>query len=579
MNGNIEFSIETLFTLLGGLALFLYGMNIMSDNLQKVAGEGMKNILNWLTKNPLLGVCAGALATAVLQSSSATTIMAIGFVSAGLMRLPQAISIIFGANIGTTITAQIIAFKISDYIFLITALGFIIYFISKAEKRKQIGLSILSFGILFLGIEIMGDVMKPFAHHEGFINLIDHVKDVPVLGLLVGCIMTIIVQSSSATIAVLQNFASQPDALGNSVIGLNDSIPILLGDNIGTTITAILASIGQTKNAKRVAIAHSIFNITGAMLFLCIIPIFADFIRYISPTGPEIEVISRQIANTHTTFNIAMTIIWTPLIFIMVKIVMFLIPDKKEDQTVIDASENASIMYLDDNILNQPMAAMVLVTKETIHTASLTTKMIEQLQEVIENKDKKLAKSITEKAEKIRNLYNKINDYLANILSRGGFNEKQAEQTACLTSIICEIDRIATLCAFVAEQTSQDQKENGVELSLSSEAREDLKSAIDNIKTIFIVTIKALKHNTPEVASEVMEKRSSIVDLDFQMRKSHLKRVKAGDCKAEMTKIYNSILHNLNRMEISCVNIADLLTSTVNFEEFLSIEQPKINKN
>ena len=236
--------IQIIFGLLGGLAVFIYGMNMMSECLQKAAGDKMKSILALLTKNPILGVLAGALTTAVLQSSSATTVMAIGFVSAGLMNLPQAISIIFGANIGTTMTAQIIAFKISDYIYVIIFIGFLISFVTKSEKVKSIGQTIFAFGLLFLGIETMGDVMKPLASSPVFTDLIGRVAHIPVLGVAVGTVMTLVVQSSSATIAVLQNFASQPGPDGvTSILGLAGAIPILLGDNIGTTITALLASI------------------------------------------------------------------------------------------------------------------------------------------------------------------------------------------------------------------------------------------------------------------------------------------------------------------------------------------------
>lgn len=328
MNENLQI----IFGLFGGLAIFIYGMNMMSECLQKAAGEKMKHILAVLTKNPIMGMLAGALVTAVLQSSSATTVMAIGFVSAGLMTLPQAISIVIGANIGTTMTAQLIAFKLSDYVYLIIFVGFIISFVCKSEKIKSIGQTIFAFGLLFLGIETMGDAMKPLASSEIFITLIEQVADVPILGAAVGTLMTMIVQSSSATIAVLQNIASTagPDGV-TSIIGLTGAIPVLLGDNIGTTITAFLASIGQSKDAKRTALAHCIFNVSGCFLFIWFIEPFAAFVQMISPKGPEIEVISRQIANAHTAFNVVMTLIWIPLIHLLVKIVMKLIPDKKNE--------------------------------------------------------------------------------------------------------------------------------------------------------------------------------------------------------------------------------------------------------
>ena len=270
------------------------------------------------------------------------------------MSLPQAISIIFCANIGTTMTAQIIAFKISDYIYIIIFIGFIISFIAKSEKVKSIGQTIFAFGLLFLGIETMGDVMKPLASSPVFTDLIERVAHIPVLGVFVGTLMTLVVQSSSATIAVLQNFASQPGPDGvTSILGLAGAIPILLGDNIGTTITALLASIGQTKDAKRTAVAHCIFNISGCLLFIWFVKPFAVLIQHISPKGPEIEVISRQIANAHTLFNIIMTLIWVCLINVMVKIVMTLIPDGK----AVDM-DPAKPVFLDDKIISQPAAAL-----------------------------------------------------------------------------------------------------------------------------------------------------------------------------------------------------------------------------
>lgn len=313
--------------LLGGLAIFLYGMNLMSGSLQEAAGERMRSILAAVTKNPLVGVLAGAVATAVLQSSSATTVMAIGFVSAGLMKLRQAIPIIMGANIGTTITAQIIAFKLSDYVLAIVFVGFVIMSLARREQGKLGGRALFGFGLLFLGIDTMGGVMKPLAENPVFTDMIAQVVGVPVLGVVVGTLMTLVVQSSSATIAVLQNFAAQPGLDGTSLIGLEGAIPILLGDNLGTCITALMAAIGQSRDAKRVALSHCIFNLSGCLLFVWLIGPFAGVVAALTP-GPELEVIARQIANAHTLFNVSMTLIWLPLISLMVRMVMALLPEK-----------------------------------------------------------------------------------------------------------------------------------------------------------------------------------------------------------------------------------------------------------
>ena len=305
--------------LFGGLALFLYGMNLMSNNLQEAAGERMRAILAAVTKNPLVGVLAGAVATAVLQSSSATTVMAIGFVAAGLMGLRQAIPIIMGANIGTTITAQIVAFKLSDYVLGIVLVGFLIMQLAKQGQMKYVGTAVFGFGLLFLGIDTMGAVMKPLAENPVFTDMIAQVTGVPMLGVLVGTLMTLVVQSSSATIAVLQNFAATPGVDGASIIGLEGAIPILLGDNLGTTITALLAAIGQS---------HCIFNLSGCLLFVWLIGPAAAVVAAIPPAGPEVEVIARQIANAHTLFNVTMTVLWLPLVSMMVKIVMAILPEK-----------------------------------------------------------------------------------------------------------------------------------------------------------------------------------------------------------------------------------------------------------
>lgn len=317
--------------LLGGLAIFLYGMSTMSSSLQAVAGDRMRSILGAVTRNPVLGVLAGALATAVLQSSSATTVMTIGFVSAGLMRLRQAIPIIMGANIGTTITAQLIAFKLSDYVLVFVFIGFMVMTLAKRSDAKGYGRALFGFGLLFVGIETMGGVMKPLASEPIFTDLIAQVAGVPILGILVGTLMTVIVQSSSATIAVLQSFAATPGADGASIIGLDGAIPILLGDNLGTTITAILAALGQSRDAKRLALSHCVFNLSGCLLFAFLIGPFAQLVAIIPPAGPEVEVIARQIANAHTLFNASMTCLWLPGIALMARLVMRLLPERGQD--------------------------------------------------------------------------------------------------------------------------------------------------------------------------------------------------------------------------------------------------------
>ncbi|MDY2588871.1 MAG: Na/Pi cotransporter family protein, partial [Agathobacter sp.] len=480
-------TIKILFGLFGGLAIFIFGMNMMSECLQKVAGDKMKKILSMLTRNPVLGALAGAVTTAVLQSSSATTVMAIGFVSAGLMTLPQAISIILGANIGTTMTAQIIAFKITDYIYLFIAIGFIIFFVSKKEKVRNIGQTIFAFGLLFEGIEIMGSVMKPLASSPVFTDLMSKVSGIPVLGVCVGTLMTLVVQSSSATIAVLQNFASQAAADGTtSIIGLAGAIPILLGDNIGTTITALLASVGQSKDAKRTAVAHSVFNISGAFIFIWIIKPFASFIQYISPKGAEVEVIARQIANAHTTFNIVMTLIWLPLIGVLVKIVIAIIPDRKANP--IAAPDQPQ--YLDDKMINQPSAALHLVTKEVIRVGEQVKEVLQKLNNLSDKNEQKVFNEIIEEAEVAHKLSQNINDYLTAMFSEGVMTEEQANESASLLYVLCDIDRIGYLCREITEAVMED---TGKKARLSKEAFKDLKKSVKLIIDMYSSAVEAME--------------------------------------------------------------------------------------
>ena len=549
----------TVFGLAGGLALFLFGMNSMSDALQKAAGERMKQILSFLTKNPIMGALAGALVTAVLQSSSATTVMVIGFVSAGLMTLPQGISVIFGANIGTTMTAQLMAFKISDYIYPIIFIGFLVYFIAKSEKAKNIGMVIFSFGLLFEGIEIMGSVMKPLAGSAVFTDLMGRVSEIPALGVLLGAAMTLVVQSSSATIAVLQNFASQPAADGvTSVIGLAGAIPILLGDNIGTTITALLASIGQSKAAKRTAISHSIFNITGSIVFACLIRPFAAFITYISPSGNEVDVIARQIANAHTCFNIVCTLIWLPLLPVMVKLVTTIIPGKdKLPQT------DCKPKFLDEKLLDQPVAAMYLLSQEIGHCADMASDMLNTAKAALRGKAEDFANYETEAAN-VRNLRNDINDYTAKLLSSGVLTESQSEQTAGLLYVSNNIDRMTEYSQRVT-QTVQQVYQSGRKLSASAE--QELNECYDTAHDLFDRAVDSVRYGDADMAQRVLADKKKLRKAQKRFNKAHMARVKAGKCESNLTADFSAILYGLERMVDNSVNIAEETLDSIHFVE------------
>ena len=554
-------TVKICFGLIGGLALFLYGMNTMSDALQKTAGERMKKILSFLTKNPIMGALAGALVTAVLQSSSATTVMAIGFVSAGLMTLPQAISVIFGANIGTTMTAQLLAFKLSDYIYPIIFIGFMLQFVGKTEKLKNIGMVIFSFGLLFEGIEIMGHVMKPLAGSSIFVDLMAEVSSTPVLGVLLGGVMTLVVQSSSATIAVLQNFAAQPAADGvSSVIGLTGAIPILLGDNIGTTITAILASIGQTKNAQRTAIAHSIFNISGSLVCLCIIPFFAQFVQYISPSGPEIDIISRQIANAHTTFNVVCTLAWLPFIPVMVKIVKVII--RGEDKNLKAAYEP---QYLDNNLLDKPAAAMYLVSLELERLVGLADRTLNRLKLVLDSqRTAKDYEAFQEDLMILEQLQGRVTEYITKLLSGGYLTEQQSEETARLHFVTNNIQRMGERCRDMDEICRQVVAQNRV---FSSAANEEIVKCITLAQSLLSRSVEAVKTGSKEMVNDIFRDTDQMRRSERRCNKAHLKRVKEGECHAHMTPYFSDLLYNLSRIADNCVSIAEEADTGAGFAE------------
>lgn len=557
--------VKIVFGLLGGLAMFLYGMNSMSDALQKAAGERMKRILGFLTKNPLMGALAGALVTAVLQSSSATTVMVIGFVSAGLMSLPQAISVIFGANIGTTMTAQLMAFKISNYIYPIIFIGFIMNFVFKKEKIRNVGMVIFSFGLLFEGIEVMGGVMKPLASSAIFVDLMGKVSEIPVLGVVLGAVMTLVVQSSSATIAVLQNFASQPGPDGiHSVIGLAGAIPILFGDNIGTTITALLASIGQSKNAKRTAIAHSTFNITGTILFMFLIRPLAAFVQWISPKGDELDIISRQIANAHTTFNVACTLIWLPLIPVMVKIVKFIIrgEDKKN-------SEGFVAKYLDDKAMSQPAAAIYMAAKEISRLSVHAGKMIGAMKNAIEKRNiTDIRDKYVDEHDKVKELQNIIVDFITKLISSGNLIEKQAEQAAGLMVVSNNIERIADRCDEV-DGLYKKILDNGQ--LLSDAAIADLTACMDMTEKLFGESMNAIITGDSETPDKVAADKKKIRKLQRQAGKAHLARVKKNTCVRSLTADYSALLYSMDRMADNCISIAEEAIDDFTFDK-LDIE-------
>ena len=564
--GSMSEVVTTLFGLFGGLAVFLFGMNQMSESLQKAAGEKMRTILGILTKNPLMGALAGALVTAVLQSSSATTVMVIGFVSAGLMGLPQAISVIFGANIGTTMTAQLIAFDIGEYIYPILFISFVVQFASKNEKVKDIAMVFFSFGLLFEGIQIMSSVMKPLAASPVFTELMWKVRDLPVLGVFLGLCMTLVVQSSSATIAVLQSFASQAGPDGASVIGLAGAIPILFGDNIGTTITALLASIGQSRDAKRTAIAHTCFNISGTIVFSFFIPFFARFVQFVSPKGPEVEVISRQIANAHTIFNVVCTLIWLPLVPVMVKIVCHLVPDRAEHTA--PGVEEAKPRYLDLRMVSQPQAALILVSQEICRNLDAVKELLSDLSGVLltgsgkakpdgtAGGQKLLPEEYLRECSNVQKVQESMVSYISELFSRGSLTPEQSEQASGLLALIHCASRVADRCYDIVTKAGTLKTQGK---AFSADATEELGRCFAAMELLYLQAIHLLGMGAGEAADpDVIAKAKRKLHKSIrQFNKAHLRRIESGKCTKDMTGVYSDILYNVDRIGDSCVGILE----------------------
>jgi len=535
-------TILTIFSLVGGLAIFIYGMNFMSDGLQKLAGDKLRRIIEILTGNPVIGILVGMLVTALLQSSSATTVMMVGFVTARLMTLPQAVAVILGANIGTTITAQLVAFKISNYAYPIAFIGFVLFFFIKRKKIKYIGQSIFAFGLLFVGLEIMGSSMKPLASSAFFTNLIKEMSDTHIFGFLIGTVMTVVVQSSSATIAVLQSVA-QPETAGPVLIPLATALPVLFGCNVGTTITAVFASIGGRLNSKRAAMAHIIFNVAGSVAFMFIITAYARLISLISPDAS----ISRQIANSHTLFNVANTLIWLPFIGILAKIVTKILPG--EDKFV-----EKRVIYLDYKILGSPALAMDLATKELSRMANVTKEMVHLSKKSVVTGDMRSADMIMEYENVVDMLQYETVKYLSKMLSEGSLTNHQSIRLSGLMHAASDIERIGDHCKNIAEFAVENVEEK---IIFSESAKEELNSAFEVISQIVNDSINALYTSDEKIARKVLSEESEVDNLEQKLRETHFDRLNRGLCDPRATVSYIEIIHNLERIADHCDNIAE----------------------
>lgn len=526
-----------IFGLLGGLALFLYGMKSMGDGLQKAAGDKIRKALERITKHSITAVLLGATTTAIIQSSSATSVLVVGFVNAGLMTLKQAIGVIMGANIGTTITVQIIAFQLTDYVFLIITIGFLFYIFSKNRVYHYIGQFILGFGILFLGLEIMTSSVGPLNDSPVFLDFITSFSYNPLLGVLVGILITCLVQSSSATIGMLIALASQ------GIITFDAAVPVLFGDNIGTCVTSVLASMGANLNARRAALAHVMFNVIGTIIFIALLPLFKEFVYFVSPDQP-----ARLIANAHTSFNILNTCLFLPFVGLYARAIEKILPGTVK-------IEEKGPIYLDERMFGNPAVALSLSKKEIIRMATIAHRSLESAVNGFYKKDEKLLEG-TQKDEKIVDeLEREITVYLAN-LSQKGFSPTLSGRHSGFLNAVKDIERVGDHADNIAELASLRIEEN---LPFSDSAIKELDEMYILVSGVFKNAMDALQEENKEKAKLVVQTEKLIDQMEKDLRRSHLERLNKGVCYPISGVVFLDIISNLERIADHSNNISEVV--------------------
>jgi len=502
--GQILNPVNIVMGLLGGLALFLYGMELMSDGLKKAAGEKMKLILAALSKNRFLGVLTGTVTTAIIQSSSVTTVLLVGFVSAGLMSLSQSVSIIFGANIGTTITAQIIAFKVTKYALLMIAVGFGMLFFSKKEAIRQYGSILLGLGLVFYGMSVMSGTMKPLRTNEEFIHLMANMSN-PFLGILTAALFTALVQSSSATTGVVIVLAMQ------GIISLEAGIALSLGANIGTCITAGVASIGKRREAVRVAMVHVFFNTAGVLLILPFISPFAELARSLSPLAesslPAREalaaVVPRQIANAHTLFNVTMALIFLPFTTQLAQLLNRVLPDK----AMLDESTALSSRYLDETLLNTPELALEAVYHECMRIGNRISVMFTTVLPYLKQGKKDDHEILKTKRNEIEKLEAMILQFLRE-LNASDLNPEQSQKLMNLLSNVNHLENMSEFLFVEIFQLHRKMKRDSIKMN--TESIKKLEPMIEETIKAFQNTMEALENQDSSKAKKVAKMKDRI---------------------------------------------------------------------
>ncbi len=549
---------KLLMTLVGGLALFLYGMEKMSEGMKKSAGERMRNILSALTSNRFIAMFVGAFVTMVIQSSSATTVMLVSFVQAQLMTFLQSLGVILGADIGTTVTAQLVAFKLTDYALLMIAVGFAMTMLSKKDSTKYIGEAILGFGILFFGMKLMSDAMKPLRTFLPFIDLLKGLEN-PLLGLLVGAIFTSLVQSSSAFTGIVIVLAQQ------GLLTLEAGIPLVMGANIGTCITAGLASIGTSREAKRVAIAHVMFKIGGVLLFIFWIPSFASIIRSISPISIGLDGFEklasetpRQIANAHTIFNVSLALFFLPFTTMFANLIMKIYPEREQEKGIQPAT-----WHLDDKAISTPAMAIDLARNEISRMSKIFGRMLEAIIEPFKTnepmQDQKypqlsLVEGIEMREEKLGFLEENIVIYLRKI-GRQELSDRQIQEVYGMMSIVNDIESIGDI--IEKNMIPLIAKKSALNTDFSKEGKEELNIFHTKICKQVSRLKDAFSELDPEIAKRIMAKEEKYTDLETEYRTRHLERLhEEREESIETHEIHMELMDLLKQINVYTGDIA-----------------------
>lgn len=542
----------TIFTFAGGLGMFLYGMNVMGDGLQKAAGNKMHNFLGKITSNRFLGVLVGTLITAIIQSSSATTVMVVGFVNAGLLNLSQAAGVIMGANIGTTITSWIVSMnewewatilKPSFFAPLLIGIGAFLIMFHKSEKKKEAGEILSGLGILFIGLEFMSNAIEPYSNSTVFYQAFRVLGKNPILGILTGLVVTALIQSSSASVGILQTLAL------NGVVGWNSAVYITLGQNMGTCVTALISSAGANRTAKRAAVIHFLFNFIGAVVF----GFLMFFIFLWNPTFANATISSVDISIFHSIFNITNTLLLFPFGGFLVKLSGVII--KENTHNVMDDELEAMKRHLDDRILETPSFALDNAIKQVIHMGDRTLENVKQSIHALLERDEELAKKVIEQETLIDQMESVLTEYLVKI-SNLSLSEKQQLIVNHMFYTIINFERVGDHAENIAELAIATIERK---LQFTGDASEEMRIICQAATESFENSLLTRKTENVEYIRKVVKCEEKVDNLEEEFRESHIARLSRNICNSESGVVFVDLLVNLERISDHSMNIANFL--------------------